>query len=101
MDKWLVFSLHGTQYAVPASIVAKNYAEYYEDTDRGTYEELYNEILSNDDELIDWANGDMVDDDFNGSYILVRKDIPSFSSAFYDINNYVEVVTGDPRCATR
>jgi hypothetical protein len=101
MNKWLVFSLHGTQYAVPASVVAKNYAEYYDDTDMERHKELYDEVLMDDDELIDWAKVNMNPEDFEGSEILIRSSTPWFSEVFFGEGVDVDVVISDPRCATK
>jgi len=101
MSKWVTFSLYGTMYAVPASVIANNYVDYYKDSDRGTSEELYDEIISDDEQLIDWAQGNMNPDDFGGSEVLIRVSTPPFNEVFFGMDNYVEVVNSDPRCATK
>ena len=49
----------GTTWEFPASVVAANRASYYEDKEPGCYTEEFDYIMSNDDELLDWASGNM------------------------------------------
>ena len=49
----------GSKWDVPAEVIAKNRADYYEDKEPGLYDSEYEFTMENDDELADWAANNM------------------------------------------
>lgn len=100
--KWLVMEYQGVKYAVPTTVIAKNYADYYGGKEN-SWQEEYDWILddSQDFELTDWAFNNMNPEDFSGEVILIEKREPSFADVFTHCDGNYEVIVGDPRCATR
>lgn len=61
--KYIVFSVRdGTTWGVPAEVVAESKAQYYSTID-AVYQDEYDEAMSDDYELIDWAGNNMDWDD--------------------------------------
>lgn len=49
----------GSKWDIPAIIIAKSRARYYESKEKGCYKEEYDYTMNNDTELQDWAENNM------------------------------------------
>lgn len=50
----------GSEWDVPAHVIADDRARYYAESDpHTTYQEAYDETISDPSDLIEWAEGDM------------------------------------------
>ena len=49
----------GSKWDVPASVVASDRANYYDEEEPGCFQREYDYALNDEDELIDWARGNM------------------------------------------
>lgn len=78
MKKYYVVTMNdGSEWGVPAQIIAKNKADYYADGDDNVWNEEYNAMMewfdTNDFEFADWAKNNMDWDDVKADAILLEK----------------------------
>ena len=59
----------GSKWDVPAEVIAKNRADYYEAKDPGCYNDEYKRAMEDDIELADWAANNMNWEDVQSSAV--------------------------------
>lgn len=87
MNKYIFVTMpDGSQYKVPASIIAKNRAISYEKRKGEDYDEIYEETIEDDDEILDWARNNMSWDEVKEFAILKLEPCVDFDEGW--INGY-------------
>lgn len=75
VEKYLRVSMPDrSKWDVPCSIIAKSYAEYYDERDADTtYQEEFDFVIKDNYELMDWASNNMDWEDVEGWAIKVEE----------------------------